>query len=118
MNLPPWEKMCEDYWLWFYSKPGPKDFLDNTAVCTGQNDPDMFFLPGAVARGQEPNHRYKIPAKGKKIFMPILFCSFVVHEKRPKGSDLVEAANKDIDATRSIKFSASDSITVEDVRRV
>jgi hypothetical protein len=119
MNLPTWEKMCEDYWLWFYSKPGTKDFaLDNTAVCTGQNNPDLFFLPGAVARGEEPDHRYKIPAKGKRIFMPILFCSFVDSEKRPKGSNLVEAANKDIYATRSIKCDTSDSITVEDVRRV
>ena len=49
--------------------------------------------------------------------MPILFCSFVESEV-PKGTDLVEAANKDIDATRSIRCNTSDGIIIQDVRRV
>jgi hypothetical protein len=105
-----WEKVCEDYWKWFYSNAGK-------LVSTGQNNSDLFFLPGAVDRKKDIVKEHTIQAQGKRIFMPVIFCSFVDSEV-PKGTDLVGAANKDIDATRSIKFDTSDSIIVEDVRRV
>jgi hypothetical protein len=117
MNLLTWEKMCENYWIWFYSKPRTAHpALDNTAVHIGQDNPNLFFLPGPADRADH-EQRYKIPAKGKRIFMPILFCSFVESEL-PEKTDLVAAANKDIDGTRSIYFYTSDSIIIEDVRRV
>jgi hypothetical protein len=119
MNLPTWEKMCEDYCLWFYSKPEtthPARDTTGKLASIGQNNSDLFFLIGPVDRTDEVRTP-TIQAQGKRIFMPILFCSFVESEL-PKGSNLVEAANKDIDATRFIKFDTSDSIIVEEVRRV
>ena len=120
LQQPEWEKMCKMYWNWFYPIPRTgHPALDNTGklASIGQNNPDLFFLTGPVDR-KENEQKLTIQARGKRIFMPILFCSFVDSEKRPKGTDLVEAANKDIDATRSIKFDTSDNIIVEDVRRV
>jgi hypothetical protein len=120
LQQPEWEKMCEDYWKWFYSTPrAAHPALANTGkfVSTGQNNPKLFFLPGAVDRKKDIVKEHTIQAQGKRIFMPVFFCVFVDSEL-PKGSDLVGAANKDIDATRSIKFDTSDNIIVEDVRRV
>jgi hypothetical protein len=114
-----WEKMCENYWLWFYPKPRTAHpTLDDTGelVSTSQNNPDLFFLAGPVDRN-EYERTLRIQAQGKRIFMPILFCTFVESEL-PQGADLIGAANKDIDATRFIKVDTSDSITVEDIRRV
>jgi hypothetical protein len=119
MNLPTWEKMCEDYWLWFYSKPGtahPAQDRTGKLASIDQNNRDLFFLIGAVDRTDDVL-THTIQAQGKRIFMPVLFCSFVESEL-PKGSDLVGEAKKDIDATRFIKIDTSDSIIVEDVRRV
>jgi hypothetical protein len=128
LQQPEWEKMCEDYWKWFYSKPRTDHpALDDNGklVSIDQNNPDLFFLTGAVDRTdnvhpatiQAQGKKITIQAQGKKIFMPIHFCTFVESEV-PRGTDLVGAANKDIDGTRSITFDTSDSITVEDVRRV
>jgi hypothetical protein len=125
MNLespdqPAWEKMCKMYWNWFYPIPRTAHpALDDTGklASTGQNNPDLFFLTGPVDR-TDNEQTATIQAQGKRIFMPILFCSFVESEKRPEGTDLVEAANKDIDATRSIKCNTSDGIIIQDVRRV
>jgi hypothetical protein len=121
LQQPEWEKMCEDYWKWFYSTPRTAHpALANTGklVSTGQNNPKLFFLPGAVDRNRKDIVKeHTIEAQGKRIFMPILFCTFVESEV-PRGTDLVGAANKDIDNTRSITFDTSDNIIVEDVRRV
>ena len=114
-----WEKMCENYWVWFYQKPRTAHpALDDTGnrVSTSQNNPDLFFLAGPVDR-TEYERTLRIQAQGKRIFMPILFCVFVESEL-PQGADLIGAANKDIDATRFIKVDTSDSITIEDIRRV
>ena len=124
MNLessdqPAWEKMCKMYWNWFYPIPRTAHpALDDTGklASIGQNNPDLFFLTGAVDR-TDNEQTLTIQAQGKRIFVPILFCSFVYSEL-PKGTDLVEAANKDIDATRFIKCDTSDGITIQDVRRV
>jgi hypothetical protein len=119
-----WEEMCKDYWKWFYSKPRTKDHpaLVNNGklVSTGQNNPNLFFLTGAVDRNKKDIvKKVTIEAQGKKIFMPVHFCVFVDSDSDLlKGSNLVEAANKDIDGTRSIEFDTSDNIIVEDVRRV
>jgi hypothetical protein len=121
LQQPEWEKMCEDYWKWFYSKPRTAHpALDNNGklVSTGQNNPNLFFLTGAVDRNRKDIvKKHTIEAQGKKIFMPVHFCVFVDSDL-PKGTNLVEAANKDIDGTRSIEFDTSDNIIVEDVRRV
>jgi hypothetical protein len=110
-DQPEWEKMCKMYWSWFYPIP-------RTAhPALDQNNPDLFFLTGPVDR-KKNEHKLTIQARGKRIFMPILFCSFVDSEKRPKGTDLVGAANKDIDATISIECNKSDGIIIQDVRRV
>ena len=114
-----WEKMCTDYWKSFYSKPRTAHpALENTGklLSIDQNNPDLFFLTGAVDRADK-EQTHTIQAQGKSIFMPVLFCTFVESEV-PRGTDLVGAANKDIDATRSIKFDTSDSVIVDDVRRV
>jgi hypothetical protein len=114
-----WEKMCKMYWNWFYPIPRtthPARDSTGKLASIGQNNPDLFFLIGPVDRTDEVRTP-TIQAQGKRIFMPILFCSFVESEL-PKGSNLVGAANKDIDATRFIKFDTSDSIIVEEVRRV
>ena len=124
MNLespdqPTWEKMCKMYWNWFYPIPRTAHpALDDTGKIApiGQNNPDLFFLTGAVDR-IDNEQTLTIQAQGKRIFVPILFCSFVDSEL-PKGTDLVEAANKDIDGTRFIKCDTSDSITTHDVRRI
>jgi hypothetical protein len=120
LQQPEWEKMCEDYWKWFYSTPrAAHPALANTGkfVSTGQNNPKLFFLPGAVDRKKDIVKEHTIQAQGKRIFMPVFFCSFVDTEV-PKGTDLVGAANKDIDATRSIQCKTSDGIIIQDVRRV
>ena len=48
-----WEKMCENYWVWFYQKPRTAHpAIDDTGnrVSTSQNNPDLFFLAGPVDR--------------------------------------------------------------------
>jgi hypothetical protein len=125
MNLespdqPEWEKMCKMYWNWFYPIPRTAHpALDDTGklASKGQNNPDLFFLTGPVDR-KDNEQKLTIQARGKRIFMPILFCSVVDSEKQPKGSNLVEAANKDIDGIRFIKCDTSDGIIIQDVRRV
>jgi hypothetical protein len=119
MNLqqPHWEKMCEDYWMWFYSQPRTAHpALDDKLISAGQTNPDLFFLAGPIDR-TDNERTLTIQAQGKRIFMPILFCTFVDSEL-PTGTDLVEAANKDIDGTRSIIVDTSDGIVVEDIRRI
>ncbi|MDQ3970786.1 MAG: hypothetical protein M3227_03770 [Thermoproteota archaeon] len=119
LDQPAWEKMCKMFWNWFYPIPRTgHPALDNTGklASIGQNNPDLFFLTGPVDRTDNEQTPI-IQAKGKRIFVPILFCSFVESEV-PKGTDLVEAANKDIDATRSIRCNTSDGIIIQDVRRV
>lgn len=124
MNLespdqPTWEKMCKMFWNWFYpiSRTAHPALDDNGKLASiGQNNPDLFFLTGPVDR-TDNEQTLTIQAQGKRIFLPILFCSFVESEL-PKGTDLVKEANKDIDATRSIKCNTSDGIIIQDVRRV
>jgi hypothetical protein len=114
-----WENMCKMFWNWFYPIPQTgHPALDDTGklASIGQNNPDLFFLTGPVDRTDNEQTAI-IQAKGKRIFVPILFCSFVESEL-PKGTGLVEAANKDIDATRSIRCKTSDGIIIQDVRRV
>jgi hypothetical protein len=114
-----WEMMCEKYWLWFYPEPRTDHpCLDDTGdrVSRSQDTRNLFFLAGPVDR-KEYERTLRIQAKGKKIFMPIIFCTFAATEL-PRGADLIGAANKDIDGTRFIKVDKSDSIIVEDIRRV
>jgi hypothetical protein len=118
MNLPTWEEMSKMYWRWFYSIPRTNDHpsLDTTGkhLSKGQNDPNLFFI--AAAYRADIKMRATIPAKGKRILMPVLVVSFTESE-RP-NTNLVDEARKDIDGTIFIEWDTSDDIIVEDERRV
>jgi hypothetical protein len=113
-----WEDMSKMYWRWFYSIPRTNDHpcVDTTSkhLSKGQNDPNLFFLPGACR--EDNKRRATIDAKGKRIFMPILVVSFTEPE-RP-NTDLIKAAREDINGMTFTECDTSDGIIVQDERRV